>query len=244
MFGTNPIRKFEKGDGSGRVSVIEIFPTIQGEGPLSGLPAHFVRLAGCNLACTYCDTDFETDPITLPPEEILRLVDEHDIKSDLVVITGGEPLRQELAPLLDLFVNHGYRIQIETAGTVCSVATAGMIRRHAPKITLVCSPKTNQINGFVAALCHDYKYIIREGETDPVDGLPNMSSQLAGVPSKIYRPTKKEETTIWLQPCEEYGPGNQPDIVRTTRNHTQAALIAMEHGYRVSLQIHKILGLN
>ena len=59
MFGKNPIRPPEKGDGS-ILFVQEIFPTLQGEGPLAGVPAVFLRLGGCNLACSFCDTEFES----------------------------------------------------------------------------------------------------------------------------------------------------------------------------------------
>ena len=58
MFGKNPIRKAEKGDGS-VLQIQEIFPTVQGEGPHTGVPSVFVRLGGCNLACSFCDTEFE-----------------------------------------------------------------------------------------------------------------------------------------------------------------------------------------
>ena len=59
MFGNNPIRKPESGDGS-HLQVQEIFPTVQGEGPNTGVPSVFVRLGGCNLACDFCDTEFES----------------------------------------------------------------------------------------------------------------------------------------------------------------------------------------
>ena len=59
MFGKNPIRKPENHDGN-FLKIQEIFYTIQGEGIYSGYPAVFVRLGGCNLACKFCDTEFET----------------------------------------------------------------------------------------------------------------------------------------------------------------------------------------
>ena len=58
MFGKNPKRPSIVSDGNS-IFVQEIFPTIQGEGIFSGLPAIFIRLGGCNLACSFCDTEFE-----------------------------------------------------------------------------------------------------------------------------------------------------------------------------------------
>ncbi|CAN0594227.1 unnamed protein product, partial [Ectocarpus sp. 12 AP-2014] len=58
MFGDNPIRPPEKGDGL-HLMVKQIFKTLQGEGPHVGTPSIFVRLGGCNLACDFCDTEFE-----------------------------------------------------------------------------------------------------------------------------------------------------------------------------------------
>ena len=59
MFGKNKILKPEIHDGN-NLDVQEIFPTLQGEGPYAGWPAVFIRLGGCNLACDFCDTEFET----------------------------------------------------------------------------------------------------------------------------------------------------------------------------------------
>ena len=70
MFGTNPKRPPLKNHDGLSLDVVEIFPTIQGEGPFSGMPAIFIRLGGCNLACDFCDTEFEKfEPIAL--EEVV-----------------------------------------------------------------------------------------------------------------------------------------------------------------------------
>jgi len=64
MFGTNPLSKPIESDGL-YLEVQDIFSTIQGEGPFAGKPAVFLRLAGCNLRCFFCDTDFESRRTTL-----------------------------------------------------------------------------------------------------------------------------------------------------------------------------------
>ncbi|TSA23753.1 radical SAM protein, partial [bacterium] len=70
----------------------EIFYSLQGESSYAGLPCVFVRLAGCNLRCTYCDTQYAYEPeFTLSIEDIVKEVEKyHPVK--LVEITGGEPL--------------------------------------------------------------------------------------------------------------------------------------------------------
>src|SRR5271156_2670792 len=104
MRGANPIRKPLHDDGL-QLEVKNIFPTLQGEGPFTGVPAVFVRLGGCNLACSFCDTDFEGFR-DMPVADIVENVSSASCERgkrvrQLVVITGGEPLRQNIVPLCE-----------------------------------------------------------------------------------------------------------------------------------------------
>lgn len=108
--------------------ITEIFKSIQGEGTRAGLPCIFVRLTGCNLRCTWCDTAYAFHGGTkMSVEEVLSRVDElagRDPDADtlqakvpLVELTGGEPLLQEeIYPLAEKLFGAGYTVMIETSG--------------------------------------------------------------------------------------------------------------------------------
>ncbi|MEG7364337.1 7-carboxy-7-deazaguanine synthase QueE, partial [Pseudomonas citronellolis] len=95
-----PIEKRTK-SADGLLSLHSIFHTIQGEGPFCGTPSVFVRLAGCNLQCPACDTDYTQGRRAASVQEILDKVQEYQ-SSGLVVITGGEPFRQDITRLLNV----------------------------------------------------------------------------------------------------------------------------------------------
>jgi 7-carboxy-7-deazaguanine synthase len=108
--------------------ITEIFKSIQGEGTRAGLPCIFVRLTGCNLRCTWCDTAYAFHGGTkMGVEEVLSRVDELagrnpgadtlQAKVPLVELTGGEPLLQEeIYPLAEELLGAGYTVMIETSG--------------------------------------------------------------------------------------------------------------------------------
>ncbi|OHX65574.1 7-carboxy-7-deazaguanine synthase QueE [Flammeovirga pacifica] len=98
--------------------VMEAFYTIQGEGAYTGQAAYFIRLAGCDVGCVWCDVkeSWEQDahPV-LDIEEIISNAKEHPGR--LAIITGGEPLMHNLAPLTKRLKDEGFHINIETSGT-------------------------------------------------------------------------------------------------------------------------------
>ncbi len=96
----------------------EIFYSLQGEGNRAGTPAVFIRLAGCNLHCSWCDTKYSWgNGLSLPPSELARRVREYACPG--LVVTGGEPLLQqeELAELLSLLPPSMF-VEVETNGTI------------------------------------------------------------------------------------------------------------------------------
>ena len=108
--------------------ITEIFKSIQGEGTRAGLPCIFVRLTGCNLRCTWCDTAYAFyGGKKMTVDEVLARVDELAGRSEnargsetvvpLVELTGGEPLLQEeIYPLAEGLLARGYTVMIETSG--------------------------------------------------------------------------------------------------------------------------------
>ena len=100
------------------LKINEIYASIQGESSHTGLPCVFIRLTGCNLRCSWCDTAYAFyagNDLTI--EETLQKVDTFGLP--LVEITGGEPLLQEdVYPLMEALLKKGYRVMLETSGAL------------------------------------------------------------------------------------------------------------------------------
>lgn len=233
MFGQNPVRHADNFP-KGRFRVQSIFYTIQGEGPFAGIPAVFIRLAGCNLRCWFCDTDFESGwNNIMTPEAMHNLTVElsRGKRQPLVVLTGGEPFLQDLECLLDYFCSLGFHVQIETAGTLWNAYVAQRVNfSMSPSpglVSLVVSPKTPVLNKMASTFALAFKYIVAENvESDPEDGLPlNLARPRAG-------------SLVYVQPMDV------PDPIQKEKNVQRAVEISMTHGHRLSLQMHKIVGVD
>jgi 7-carboxy-7-deazaguanine synthase len=213
------------------VFVHSIFHTLQGEGPYAGCPAVFVRLAGCNLQCPLCDTEYTANrqvyDVTELVSDISQLRQKHNCR--LVVITGGEPLRQASVPkLCERLLADGYsdvHVQIETNGTR-SVADI------PPDVTIVCSPKTSHIHPSLLADPNvHYKLVVGEGTLDDAG---NVFSILG----KKVKITLPDGAIVWAQPLD-----SGDDMINAA--NTKAALAyCMRTGSRFSFQLHKHLGLD
>ncbi|HKU66869.1 MAG TPA: 7-carboxy-7-deazaguanine synthase QueE [Candidatus Baltobacteraceae bacterium] len=100
------------------LQLAEIFYSIQGEGAFTGTPAVFVRLAGCNLSCDFCDTDYSLK-FFASVDEVVARVRELGGSCPMVILTGGEPLAQrETIDLIDALRRDGRRVHIESNGTM------------------------------------------------------------------------------------------------------------------------------
>jgi 7-carboxy-7-deazaguanine synthase len=136
--------------------ITEIFKSIQGEGTRAGLPCIFVRLTGCNLRCTWCDTAYAFHGGSkMSVSDILQRVDElagrqtgepgSSAKVPLVELTGGEPLLQEeIYALADQLLAAGYTVMIETSGE----RYVGRLPREVIKIVDVKCPDSSAADTF------------------------------------------------------------------------------------------------
>ncbi len=144
------------------LQVTEIFHSIQGESSHAGKPCIFVRLTGCGLRCTYCDTPYSFgggQEMTI--DQVLAEASRH--KTRLVEITGGEPMEQAgVYPLMHAFLDAGYTVMLETGG---HVALANVPPQVIKIIDVKC-PDSNECGSFVrsnleTAASHDeFKFVI------------------------------------------------------------------------------------
>jgi organic radical activating enzyme len=239
---TQPIEK-RIDSGSDQLEVHSIFRTIQGEGPFTGRPAIFIRLAGCNLQCPGCDTEYTSNRRRLSVSRILtELVSFMQLEYgiELIVITGGEPFRQDIYPLVLGLIHLGFTVQVETNGTLppsvnfhrlCSKDFSELL-----KCFIVCSPKTGSVNKLLLPLVCAYKYVMTAGQVDAEDGLPTLALGHSAAP-RVARPHAGFNGPIYVQP---YDSGalfpNSENLIACIRS-------VMKHNYTLQLQVHKIIGL-
>lgn len=219
MFGKNPVRAPLKGDGS-TLEIQEIFPTLQGEGPLAGTPSVFVRLGGCNLTCHFCDTEFETYQAMALAEILTRVKELAGNTHKLVVITGGEPLRQPIERFCEALLAEGFTVQIETNGTLW---------RNLPEaVRVVVSPK-NTGQGYaplrpdVLARAEALKFII-SAEHPLYQNIGDVGQAVSHTP-------------VYVQPMDEY------NEAKNAANLKRCLALTASTGARLSLQLHKMMGI-
>jgi 7-carboxy-7-deazaguanine synthase len=227
-----PIEKLVHNRGF-ELEVHSIFFTIQGEGPLCGMPAVFIRLAGCNLQCPACDTSYTDGRVTRDIRDITAKVRDltyHLEYRPLVVITGGEPFRQNISKLVDKLIEAGHTVQIETNGTL--PPPDGLSK----EAVIVCSPKSGKVNINTAARAMCFKYVMAFDSVDPDDGLPILALDHSAAP-RVARPPAGFKGTVYLQPMD-----SQDEEVNR-RNLRACVSSCMEHGHVLQLQVHKIIGM-
>lgn len=198
------------------MKVNEIFYSLQGEGHYTGTPAVFVRFAGCNLRCWFCDTDFEKG-VEMNEDEIVEAVLQYPTR--YVVITGGEPTLQITASLCDKLRAHGLYLMMETNGT-----------RPLPEGCKVdwitCSPKLIDVEEGKRKIATIRLRHIDELKVVFEDSPTQDMALYEQIPATEYR----------LQPCDTQDPLCNQAILNKTIKY-----ILQHPKWKLSLQTHKIL---
>ena len=149
------------------MQITEIYKSLQGESTHAGLPCVFVRLTGCNLSCSWCDSEYTfTGGVRMTAEEVLGEVARLSPNGGLVEITGGEPMLQEreLVPLMQHLLDAGYKVLLETSGERSLAA----VPENVIKIVDVKCPGSGEPDTFradnlgVLDLHDEVKFVIRD----------------------------------------------------------------------------------
>ncbi|WP_428265840.1 7-carboxy-7-deazaguanine synthase QueE [Haliangium sp.] len=200
--------------------VKEIFgPTLQGEGTHAGRSCVFLRFAGCNLRCTWCDTDFAPEGAArMAADEIAAALLERDRhRSRMVVVTGGEPTLQWDPTLAEALRGAGFRVHMESNGTR---------PLQAPVDWLTVSPKP-RFHGDRERLLQPHELPVSECKVVVDDSVDE--DVLAGY-------ERHYQCAHWLvQPCMDADYGRH--LARATE------LATRRPRWRLSLQLHKLAGV-
>ena len=193
--------------------IVEIFNSVQGEGYHTGTPSIFIRFGGCNLQCSWCDTDFSKwDRMSIT--EIMTILEQWTTRR--IIYTGGEPAMQKLRPLSNELHSRGYNIAIETNGT---------IELKEGLVDWICvSPKD--------MLYPEFSIKQRKGD--------ELKVVYTGQDLSMYDNLKKGFDNLFLQPCydESKDAGTNGETFHSTFD-----IVMQNPGWNLSLQTHKWIGV-
>ena len=191
--------------------VNDIFYSIQGEGYNTGRAAVFVRFAGCNLRCGFCDTEFDTFR-EMTDDEIVAEIAQYPAR--FVVLTGGEPTLQVDEAFIDLLHQHGFEVAMESNGTRPAPTNLDWLT-VSPKVGERCLVKGER-------RIPDELKVIFDENTAPETYLP--------LPS-----TPHPSPHLYLQPCDTGDAERNALIIQRCIDYIK------EHPqWRLSLQTHKL----
>ena len=201
----------------------EIFYSIIGEGKYTGTPATFIRLAGCNKKCKWCDTPHEN--YVQYDEDYLSKKSEAN-PSSVVVITGGEPLRQNIKPLLKKLHESNLEAHIETNGTF-------RIDPDTFQLTgwISVSPKGTSWREDTMRIADEVKILCRT---------KGWKQQIADI-----KPFLKHDCIKWIMPIDESR--NEPSTFRKdlSKRNLLAAIqyVKLHPDWRLCAQVHKYINV-
>ena len=203
--------------------VSEIFYSLQGEGLWTGEPALFIRLAGCNINCEFCDTDYEVKEKSTA-SQILHRLGLLSSKCGIVILTGGEPLIQDPLSLLDVLQSAGYRVHLETNGQGDYMKDIGRFDWVA------MSPKYTRV---------DFGAVIAANEIKFLCGTPNWVKFINEFLLNYELAIKTTKPDLKLIPLDE------EDSPEMTAINTGMAIAYCKDNPKFSLclQTHKMIGV-
>lgn len=221
--------------------------SIQGEGPFAGIPAYFIRLAGCNrgakIDCAWCDTNFRMDEASvMSVNELLECVNRGlpgQAPLQLVVITGGEPLlHSNVRYLAHALENSGRLVQFETNGDLLHsykpVEATSSFFVVSPKVSAY-SGRYSEIKDEAKPLIGCLKFLVSSDPDSPYHHLPEYA--FSGAFDVFLSPINEYRQDVAAGEVASFWDGiYDPD--RCAANYAYAAKLCMEHGFRLSLQTH------
>ncbi|WP_394173331.1 7-carboxy-7-deazaguanine synthase QueE [Thalassotalea litorea] len=215
----------------------EMFETIQGEGSFTGQPSIFIRLQGCPVGCSWCDTKhtWEIDPqreVSAPVmlsknaetdewadfsiADLLQTIADNGWLAKHIVLTGGEPCMVDLEPLCRVLEESGFSTQVETSGTFEVLVS--------PKCWVTVSPKVNMRGG--------YKVLGSAMQRANEIKHPVATEQHVDDLKALLAEHQISDTPIYLQPISQ------------KERATQLAIdTCIANNWRLSIQVHKYIGI-
>ena len=219
------------------VQISEIYKSLQGESTHAGLPCVFVRLTGCNLRCSWCDSEFSFyggRKVTL--QEVLSEIARLSPAGGLVEITGGEPMLQEreVIPLMEQLLDADYQVLLETSGE----RPLARVPKQVIKIVDVKCPHSGEPNTFAfenlkALRPHDELKFVLTDRTDY--GFARDFVQNHGLAERVH--------AVLFSPAFEKSASGARDTSHCLLDPQELAqwILADNVPARLSLQIHKLI---
>lgn len=188
-----------------------------------------------------CDTDYTSRRVLMSPihilDHVMILTSERMRTSrlaPLVVLTGGEPFRQNIAPLVNTLMKVGMNVQVETNGTIWNNDHDLIRPNNYGQFVIVCSPKTPLLSQRIVPHITHLKYVINADSIDSRDGLPMTT--LGTDVGPVAKPWSNLPGRIFIQPEDSKDPE------QNHKNQQAALLSCLKFGYVFCAQIHKMIG--